>query len=97
MLSDALDSTIITSFKLKEEVGIALALNQLMDDDFGIAFELCLLTSNIKKLCSVFDSFLSFLRRYEKLKTHNMFSLMLDSQFKNLCFVSSFVDCEQGI
>jgi len=84
LLTDALDSTITTSFKLKEEVGIALALNQLMGDDFGIAFELYLLTSNIKKLCNVFDSFLSFLRRYEKRKTHEMFLLMLDSQFKNL-------------
>lgn len=68
-----------------------------MDDDFGIAFELSLLTSNIKKLCNVFDSFLSFLRRYEKRKTHNMFSVMLDSQFKNLRLVSSFVDHESGI
>jgi hypothetical protein len=26
-----------------------------------------------------------------------MFSLMLDTQFKNLLLVSSFVDCEQNI
>jgi hypothetical protein len=63
LLSDTLDSIVTTSFKLKE-VRIALALNQLMDDDFGIAFELSLLTSNIKKSCNVFDSFLSFLKRY---------------------------------
>jgi hypothetical protein len=49
LLSDALDST-ITSFKLKEEVGIALALNQLMGDDFGIAFELYLLTFKHSKI-----------------------------------------------
>jgi hypothetical protein len=96
LLSDALDSIVTTSFKLKK-VGIALALNQLMDDDFGIAFELSLLTSNVKNLRSLFDSFLSFLRTYERRKTHNMFSLMLDSQFKNLCLVSSFVDHEQDI
>jgi hypothetical protein len=32
-----------------------------MDDDFGVAFELSLLMSNIKKeMCDVLDSFLSF-------------------------------------
>jgi hypothetical protein len=42
-----------------------------MDDNFGIAFELSLLTSNIKKLCNVFESFLSFLRRYGKKKKNS--------------------------
>jgi len=33
----------------------------LIDDDFGIAFELSLFASNIKrKVCGVLDSFLSF-------------------------------------
>jgi hypothetical protein len=36
-------------------------------------------------------SFLSFLKFFGKNKTHNMFSLMLDSRFKSLCLVSSFI------
>jgi hypothetical protein len=30
------------------------------------------------EVCGVLDSFLSFLRKYEEKKTHNMLSLMLD-------------------
>jgi hypothetical protein len=30
-------------------------------------------------------------------KTHDMFFLMLDPQFKSLCLVSSFVGREEGI
>jgi hypothetical protein len=38
-----------------------------MDDDFNVALELFLLASNIKKeVYGVFDSFLSFLKIYEK-------------------------------
>jgi hypothetical protein len=38
-----------------------------MDDDFNVALELFLLASSIKKeVYGVFDSFLSFLKRYEK-------------------------------
>jgi hypothetical protein len=66
-------------FELKEDVGIAQTLNQFMDDDFAIIFELSLFIFNIKKeVCGVLDSFLSFLRKYEKRKAHNMFSLILD-------------------
>jgi hypothetical protein len=51
--------------KLKENVGIAQTLNQFMDNDFAIILELSLFISNIKKkVCGVFDSFLSFLRKY---------------------------------
>jgi hypothetical protein len=57
-----------------------------------------LFTSNIKKkICDVLDFFLSFLKKYEEKKDHNMFSLMLNPQFKSLCLVSSFVGCEKGI
>jgi len=37
-------------------------------------------------------SFLFFLEIFEKNKIHNMFSLMLDSRFKSLCLVSSFIE-----
>jgi hypothetical protein len=57
-----------------------------------------LFVSNIKKeVCGVLDSFLSFLYKYEEIKTHNMFLLMLDPQLKNLCLVSSLVGREQNI
>jgi hypothetical protein len=36
----------------------------LIDDDFGIAFELSLFASNIKReVCGVLDSFLSFFKK----------------------------------
>jgi hypothetical protein len=93
LLSDALNNAIIMISKLKEDVGIVQNLNQFMDDDSAITLELSLFTSNImKEVCGVLDSFLSFLRNFEKRKAHSMFSLMLDPQFKNLC-----LGCEQGI
>ncbi len=57
------------SFKLKEEVGIALAIDQLMDDDFAIALEIFLLDFNVKKkLGGMLNFFLSFLKIYEEEK-----------------------------
>ncbi len=57
---------------MKEQVGIALVLYHLMDDDFSVVLEL--FTFNIKKeVCDVLDSFLSFEKRYERKKTHNSF------------------------
>jgi hypothetical protein len=50
-----------------------------------------------KEMCGVLDFFLSFLKRFEERKTYNMFLLMLDTQFKSLQLVSSFVNHEQGI
>jgi hypothetical protein len=45
-----------------------------MDDDSASIFELSLFAFNIKKeVCGVLDSFLSFLRKYEERKTHNIF------------------------
>ncbi len=81
MLSDALNFAITMSFKCEEEVGIALVLNQLMDDDFGVTSNcFCLLlTLRSPSMCGVFDSFHSFLRKYEERKTHNILSSMLDS------------------
>jgi hypothetical protein len=55
------------SFKLKEEVGITLVIDQLMYDDFGIALEIFLIDFNIKKKsCGMFNFFLSFLKIYEE-------------------------------
>ncbi len=49
-----------------------------------------------KKVVHVLDFFLSFLKKYEEKKVHNMFFLMLDPRFKTFCLVSSFIGCEQG-
>ncbi len=43
------------------------------------------------------DSFLSFLKKYENMKVHNMISLMLNPRFKSFHLVSSFVGREQGV
>jgi hypothetical protein len=68
-----------------------------MEKDGNVAYELSCLASNIKKeVIQILDYFLSFLRKYEERKAHNMFSLMLDPRFKTLYFVSSFIGLEQG-
>jgi len=55
------------------------------------------LASNIKKeVVGVLDSFVSFFKKYEKKKSHDMFYLMLDPRFKTLPIVSSLFDHEQG-
>jgi len=57
-----------------------------------------LFVSNVKrKVCGVLDSFLSFKKKFEERKIHNMFSLMLDSRFKILRLIFSFVGREEGV
>jgi hypothetical protein len=47
--------------KFREEIINPSAPINLIDDDFGIAFELSLFVSNIRReVCGVLDSFLSF-------------------------------------
>ncbi len=43
-----------------------------------------------------FFYFLSFLKKYDEKKAHNMFSLMLDPILKTLHLVSSFIGLEWG-
>jgi hypothetical protein len=55
-----------------------------MDDDLVVVDELALLVFNIRKeVCGVLDSFLSFLKKYESRKAHNMVFLMLYPKFKS--------------
>jgi len=57
------------SLKLFKKIGISSSLEDLIDDDSIVTFELSLLASNIKrKVCGVLDSFISFLKKYEKKK-----------------------------
>jgi hypothetical protein len=68
-----------------------------MEDDYIISDELSSLVFNIKReVINVLDYFLSFLKKYENRKVHNMIFLMLDPRFKSLRIVSSFVGREQG-
>jgi hypothetical protein len=69
-----------------------------MDDDSIINDELSLLASNNRReVINVLDVFFSLLNVYDKKKTHNMISLMLDLKYKSLHIVSSFVEREQGV
>ncbi len=98
LLSDALHFGISMSFNLKEENKIIPSFESLMEDDSIISDELSLLASNIRReITNVLDYFLSFLKKYENMKAHNMISLMLNPKFKSLCMISSFVGKEQGV
>jgi hypothetical protein len=67
-----------------------------MEED--VAFQCICLVSNIRKEAyEVFDSFFSFLKKFDERKTHNMLVLMLDPRFKSLHLVFSFISCNQGI
>jgi hypothetical protein len=61
-------------------------------------FVISLLASDIRReVINVLNFFLSFLKKYENKKAHNMNFLMLDIRFKSLRIVSSFVGREQGV
>ncbi len=86
------------SLKLKKENKIIPSFESLMENDSIISDELFLLAFNIKReLINVLDFFLSFLKKYENKKVHNMISLMLHPRFKSFYIVSSFVGREQGV
>ncbi len=71
-------------------------LVNFMDDDSGIAFELHLFVSNMRReVCGVLDSFF-FNKKIEERKYHNMF-FMLDLRFKILCLLFSFVGQNDGV
>jgi len=75
--------------KLKEENKIIPSFESIMENDSIIFYELFLLASNIKReVINVLNSFLSFLKKYENKKVHNMIFLMLNPKFKSLRIVS---------
>jgi hypothetical protein len=65
-----------------------------MEEDFGVALELVFFR---KEVCGVLDSFLSFLKKFDERKSHNMLVLMLDLRFKSLCLAFSFIGCDQRV
>ncbi len=98
LLSDGLYFVISMSSKLKEEPKNAPSFQTIMEEDFDVAFELIYLALNIRKeVCGIFNSFLSFLKKFDERKTHNMLVLMLDPRFKSFQLVSSFIGHDQGI
>jgi hypothetical protein len=55
------------TLKLKEEYGIALSMNNLMEDAFGVVLELSMFTYNIKnEVHGVLNCFFSILKEYEQ-------------------------------
>jgi hypothetical protein len=61
------------SLKLKEENQIIPSFESLMEYDSIVFDELYLRVSNIiREVINVLDSFLSFLKKYENKKAHNM-------------------------
>jgi hypothetical protein len=57
-----------------------------------------LLALNIKReVCGVLDGFLSFFKKYEGNKTHNMLSSMSDLRLKSLNLVSFLIGWEQVV
>jgi hypothetical protein len=97
LLSDAFHFAISMTFKLREPKN-APSFQTLMKEDSNVALEFICLTSNIRKeVCEGLDSFLSFLKKFDERKTHNMLALLLNSRFKNLCFVSTFIGHDQGV
>jgi len=65
------------SLKLKEENQILPSFESLMDNDSIVNDELSLLAFHIRReVINVMDSFLSFLKVYDKKKSHNMIYLI---------------------
>jgi hypothetical protein len=84
------------NLKFRNEMD-STTFDNLMEENGNVVYELSCLDSNIKKeVIQVLDSFLSFFKKDEEKKAHNMFSLMLDPRFKTLCLVSSFIGLEQS-
>jgi hypothetical protein len=84
------------SLKFKDEIDF-VTFDNLMKKDGNVVYELSCLASNIKKeVIKVLDFFLSFLRKYEERKAHDMLLLMLDPRFKTFHLVSSLIGHEQG-
>jgi hypothetical protein len=74
--------------KFKEEIINPSTLVSLIIDDFRIAFELFLFDSDIiGKACSVLDFLISFLKKFEERKVHNMLFDALPSPWLDLSWV----------
>jgi hypothetical protein len=67
LLSGAFNFAISMSLKFKKKLKNAPSFQTLIEEDSSVALDMICLASNIrKKVCIVFGSFFSFLRKYEK-------------------------------
>ncbi len=77
-------TTISMSLKLREENQVLPSFESLMGDDSFVNVELSLLAFNIRKeVMNVLDFFLSFLKVYDKRKSHNVISLIIKPRYKS--------------
>ncbi len=77
-------TTISMSLKLREENQVLPSFESLMGDDSFVNVELSLLASNIRKeVMNVLDFFLSFLKVYDKRKSHNVILLIINPRYKS--------------
>ncbi len=90
LLFDALNATIIMNLKFEEKIGISFNLHDLIDDDSIVAQELSLFLT-FKENYVTFEMVFFHFKKYERNRTHNMLSLMLNPRFKSLRLVSSFI------
>jgi hypothetical protein len=98
LLFDVLNATITMSFKFKEEFWISFNLEDLFYDNHIVALELSLLASNNRReVCGVWNGFLSFFKKYETNKSHNILSFMSNPRFKSLRLVSSLNSQEHDV
>jgi hypothetical protein len=93
LLNDALNFAISMSLKFRDEIDFATFEN-LMEENGDVVYEIMFGLQHKKEVVQDLDSFLSFLKKYEERKAHNMFSLMLDPRFKTFHLVSTFISCE---
>jgi hypothetical protein len=64
-----------------EEMNHLPILDALIDDDLNLDIEF--LARNGKEVCGVIDFILSFLKRYDERRVHNMLALILNLKFKS--------------
>ncbi len=95
VLSDALNSTIFTCLKFKEEFEISSYFDILWKRSSLLLLSQVFWPLSSKKRFLLLLDFLIYLKKYEKKEVHNMFFLMLNLRFKNLHLVSSFIGFEQ--
>jgi hypothetical protein len=80
--------------KLKEKIKISPTLVTLIYDNYGVIVKFFLLASNMKReVLRVLESFISYPRKYDAIKTHNLF-LMLEHKIKSFCLISSDISLE---
>jgi hypothetical protein len=81
-LNNVLHVAISVSLKLKEKMNLPFILDNFIDDNSSLNMELGTLAMNINnEVYEVIDLFLSFLKKYDERKIHNMLSLMLNPKF----------------